>query len=101
MGRGGRHLPPGCAYSNKVVWSRILRLNPDIKRPELQTKYGMYEHGCGLDAVQMSWGHDEYLYHMLQAPPAAGRVLHDPLPQLLRVAPRTNTSTSATRRTTP
>ena len=62
----GDTFPTGCAYSNKVVWSEFFALNPDMKRPELQTKYGMYEHGCGLDAVQMSWGHDEYLYHMLK-----------------------------------
>ena len=25
----------------------------------------MYEAGCGLDKVTMSWGHDEYLYRVL------------------------------------
>ena len=23
-----------------------------------------YSHGCGLRNVNMSWGHDEYVYHM-------------------------------------
>jgi inositol oxygenase len=26
----------------------------------------MYEENCGLDKVTMSWGHDEYMYRMLQ-----------------------------------
>ena len=43
MGRGGRHLPHWLRLFNKVVWGRFFALNPDIKRPELQTKYGMYE----------------------------------------------------------
>jgi inositol oxygenase len=30
------------------------------------TKLGMYEENCGLDKVTMSWGHDEYMYRMLQ-----------------------------------
>src|SRR5205823_9555523 len=29
-----------------------------------QTKLGIYEAGCGLDKVNMSWGHDEYLYNV-------------------------------------
>ena len=29
-------------------------------------KYGMYQPGCGLDNVLMSWGHDEYLYRVLK-----------------------------------
>ena len=30
------------------------------------TKYGIYEPNCGLDKVQMSFGHDEYLYQALK-----------------------------------
>jgi inositol oxygenase len=26
----------------------------------------VYEEGCGLDKVHMSWGHDEYLYHVMK-----------------------------------
>ena len=25
----------------------------------------MYETGCGIEKVLMSWGHDEYLYHVI------------------------------------
>ena len=26
----------------------------------------MYEAGCGIENVLMSWGHDEYLYHVIR-----------------------------------
>ena len=32
----------------------------------MQTRCGIYEEGCGLDQVLMSWGHDEYLYHVVK-----------------------------------
>jgi inositol oxygenase len=34
--------------------------------PEYQTENGIYEPGCGLDDVHMSWGHDEYIYHVVK-----------------------------------
>jgi inositol oxygenase len=34
--------------------------------PEFQTRLGVYEENCGLDKVDMSWGHDEYLYHVVK-----------------------------------
>ncbi|MCA9797074.1 MAG: inositol oxygenase, partial [Candidatus Eremiobacteraeota bacterium] len=36
--------------------------NPDSKVPEYSTECGIYQAGCGLDQVTMSWGHDEYIY---------------------------------------
>jgi inositol oxygenase len=38
--------------------------NPDHNDPVYGTKYGIYSPGCGLDNVMLSWGHDEYLYHI-------------------------------------
>src|SRR5262249_37516661 len=29
-------------------------------------RLGVYEEGCGLDQVDMSWGHDEYLYRVVK-----------------------------------
>jgi len=60
----GDTFPLGCAFSEKVVYPEFFDSNPDSKKPELMTKYGIYEEGCGLDAVTMSWGHDEYMYHV-------------------------------------
>ena len=34
--------------------------------PEYQTRLGIYQENGGLDSVDMSWGHDEYLYHVVK-----------------------------------
>ena len=60
----GDTFPVGCQYSDKVVFSEFFKLNPDYQNPKLQTKTGIYEEGCGLDQVHLSWGHDEYIYHI-------------------------------------
>jgi inositol oxygenase len=62
----GDTFPTGCAYSSKIVYNEFFPLNPDSNRADLQTKFGVYAPNCGLDAIHMSWGHDEYLYHMLK-----------------------------------
>ena len=62
----GDTFPVGCAYSEKIVFHRFFEDNPDMQRAEYQTKYGIYEPGCGFDNIHMSWGHDEYLYHVVK-----------------------------------
>lgn len=62
----GDTFPVGCAYSDKIVFSDFFRDNPDKQRPEYQTRLGVYEENCGLDNVDLSWGHDEYLYHVMK-----------------------------------
>lgn len=62
----GDTFPTGCAYSAKNVYAEFFALNPDSTRPELQTKLGVYQQNGGLEKVHMSWGHDEYLYHLMQ-----------------------------------
>ena len=62
----GDTFPTGCAYSPKIVYSEFFAANPDAQRPELQTTQGIYGPNCGLEQVHMSWGHDEYLYHLLR-----------------------------------
>lgn len=58
----GDTFPLGCQFSDKVVFPEFFEQNPDFQNPDYQTKYGIYEEGCGLDRVTMSWGHDEYMY---------------------------------------
>ncbi len=60
----GDTFPVGCAYSDKIVFSEFFGDNPDARRPGYQTRTGIYEENCGLDNVDLSWGHDEYLYHV-------------------------------------
>lgn len=62
----GDTFPVGCAYSDRVVYAELFQDNPDYHNPALQTPAGIYEEGCGLDAVQLSWGHDEYLYTVVK-----------------------------------
>lgn len=58
----GDTFPVGCAYSPTIVFSEFFQANPDVNDPRYSTKLGIYQEGCGLDHVMMSWGHDEYLY---------------------------------------
>lgn len=58
----GDTFPLGCAFSDKVVYPEFFQLNPDADSEELSTANGIYEEGCGLENVTMSWGHDEYMY---------------------------------------
>ena len=62
----GDTFPVGCQYSDRVVFAEFFADNPDSRTPQLQTKNGIYEEGCGLDNVNLSWGHDEYLYHVVK-----------------------------------
>ncbi|KQS36074.1 inositol oxygenase family protein [Pedobacter sp. Leaf194] len=62
----GDTFPVGCAYSDKIVYPEFFSNNPDFHNPLYQTKLGVYEQNCGLDNVHLSWGHDEYVYHMMK-----------------------------------
>lgn len=62
----GDTFPVGCAWSDAVVFPEFFEANADRNRPETQTATGVYEEGCGLDNVHMSWGHDEYIWMVLK-----------------------------------
>jgi inositol oxygenase len=62
----GDTFPVGCAFSDKIVYAEFFKNNPDYNNPEYNTKYGVYSPNCGLKAVDMSWGHDEYVYNMVK-----------------------------------
>jgi inositol oxygenase len=62
----GDTFPTGCKYSDRIVFPEFFQLNPDFNVPEYQTLNGIYEPGCGLDNVHLSYGHDEYLYHVVK-----------------------------------
>lgn len=60
----GDTFPVGCRYSSKIVFPQFFADNPDSRDARLQTRLGVYEEGCGLDRVHLSWGHDEYIYQI-------------------------------------
>ncbi len=62
----GDTFPVGCRYSDKIVFPEFFAENPDSQVAEYQTPCGIYAEGCGLDNVHLSWGHDEYLYHVVK-----------------------------------
>ena len=62
----GDTYPLGCRFSEKIVYPEFFADNPDSTRPDYSSPLGIYKEGCGLDQVTMSWGHDEYLYHVVR-----------------------------------
>ncbi len=62
----GDTFPVGCAYSDKIVYPEFFKDSPDYNHSVYNTQYGVYEKGCGLRNVDMSWGHDEYVYQIMK-----------------------------------
>ena len=60
----GDTFPVGCQHSDKIVYPEFFADNPDSQNEAFTSKYGVYSPHCGLKNVTMSWGHDEYLYHI-------------------------------------
>ncbi|KAG6424083.1 hypothetical protein SASPL_114495 [Salvia splendens] len=58
----GDTFPLGCAFDSFNIHHKYFEENPDSKNPAYLTKNGVYEQGCGLENVVMSWGHDDYMY---------------------------------------
>jgi inositol oxygenase len=62
----GDTFPVGCAWDDSIVFHNFFGYNPDRDVPEYQSRLGIYEENAGLDSVMLSWGHDEYLYHVVK-----------------------------------
>lgn len=62
----GDTFPVGCRYSERIVFYDAFDANPDKQVDEYQTECGIYQPHCGLDQLLLSWGHDEYLYHVVK-----------------------------------
>jgi inositol oxygenase len=62
----GDTFPVGCGYSDKVVYPEFFKNNPDFNNSSYSTELGVYSRNCGLRKVNMSWGHDEYIYQMMK-----------------------------------
>lgn len=62
----GDTFPVGCQFSNRIVYPEFFEANPDAKDARYNTPLGVYREGCGLRNVMLSWGHDEYLYHVMK-----------------------------------
>jgi inositol oxygenase len=62
----GDTFPVGCAFSESIVFPEFFAENPDSVNPLYQSACGIYAAHCGLDQVELSWGHDEYLYQVVK-----------------------------------
>jgi inositol oxygenase len=63
----GDTFPVGCAFDDGIIFgNESFKDNEDYKNEFYNTKFGIYSPGCGLDNVMLSWGHDEYLYHIVK-----------------------------------
>ncbi|SFD81189.1 inositol oxygenase [Chitinophaga sp. CF118] len=62
----GDTFPVGCGFSDKIVYPEYFADNPDATDERYNTKYGVYSPNCGLENVDLSWGHDEYLYQIMK-----------------------------------
>jgi inositol oxygenase len=62
----GDTFPVGCRFSPCIIYPSTFTLNPDTHDPIYSTEHGIYTPGCGMDNVMLSWGHDEYLYHVMK-----------------------------------
>jgi len=75
----GDTFPVGCKPGQSVVFVEDSFLgNPDLEDGRYNTELGMYQPGCGIENLLMSWGHDEYLYQVVRNHMAkAGTVVPD------------------------
>jgi inositol oxygenase len=62
----GDTFPVGCGFSDQIIYPEYFASNPDASDGVLNSQFGIYAPGCGLRKVDMSWGHDEYLYWQLR-----------------------------------
>lgn len=63
----GDTFPVGCRFDERIIYPGTFANNPDSKDPIYSTEHGIYTPGCGMDKIMLSWGHDEYMYHICKA----------------------------------
>lgn len=66
----GDTYPVACPFASANVFSHreFFKDSKDYDKynSQSQTHYGKYEKGCGFDNVDMSFGHDEYIYKVFE-----------------------------------
>jgi inositol oxygenase len=62
----GDTFPVGCRFDERIILPHTFAGNPDSRDAIYSTENGIYTPGCGMDNVMLSWGHDEYLYHVVK-----------------------------------
>eukprot|EP00271_Cylindrocystis_brebissonii_P019932 TRINITY_DN6358_c0_g1_i1.p1 TRINITY_DN6358_c0_g1~~TRINITY_DN6358_c0_g1_i1.p1 ORF type:complete len:318 (-),score=61.96 TRINITY_DN6358_c0_g1_i1:631-1584(-) len=62
----GDTYPVGCRFDPAIVHSSYFDENPDAIDQRYNSKLGVYQEGCGLDKVEISWSHDEYMHSVMR-----------------------------------
>ena len=62
----GDTFPVGCRFDERIVYHEFFAQNPDATDPRYESQLGIYSSNTGLRNVLMSWGHDEYMYHVVK-----------------------------------
>lgn len=62
----GDTFPLGCKFQDSIVYYDTLDKNPDNLIQLYKSKLGIYEENCGISNLNISFGHDEYLYLVLK-----------------------------------
>ena len=55
----------GCQLPDTCIFPEFNELNKDMSHPTYGSEYGKYKAHCGLNNLELAWGHDEYLYQVL------------------------------------
>lgn len=61
----GESFPVGCRFHPSIMHAPYFQANPDRRRRGYASPTGVYQPGCSLSAVCMSWSGAEYLYMVL------------------------------------
>ena len=56
----------GCKYTKNIIYNDFLRNNPDYSNTKYNSLFGIYKKNCGIENLLLSFGHDEYLFKVLQ-----------------------------------
>ena len=57
----------GCEFPDSIVYyETTMHANPDYNHPLYSKSNGVYEPGCGIEKLTLTFGHDEYLFQVLQ-----------------------------------
>jgi inositol oxygenase len=62
----GDTFPVGCRFDERCIYPETFKANPDFRHELYSTQHGIYQPGCGMNQLLMSWGHDEFLYLVLK-----------------------------------
>ncbi len=62
----GDTFPVGCRPDDRIVFHEFFAQNPDSHIPQYQAPLGIYQQGCGIGNLHLSWGHDEYIYNVVK-----------------------------------